>query len=175
MLLDPVIAMAIQASMALLLAAAAWHKLRDWPRIGGVIAGYRMLPQAASSLAAAVLIAIELSLAAGTLISRKMLLGAAALLLAYAFAIGLNILRGNDRIDCGCTAKLTAAPRLRWAMCARNAGIALVAITVGSLSVSVRPIVWIDLITIVCVLVGLWILYATYEATMGLPPSGVHA
>lgn len=174
MLLDPVIVQAIQASIAVLFAVAAWHKMRDWPRIGGVISGYRLLPQGASLPVAAVLIALELAVAAGSLISRQVLLGAAALLLGYACAIGLNILRGNDRIDCGCISYLSAAPRLKWAMSVRNAGIALIAIMVARGAVSIRPLIWMDFVTIAGVLAALSALYAAFEANLAVPPLGTN-
>lgn len=175
MLLDPVIAMASQASIAALFAAATWHKLRDWPRIGGVIFGYRLLPQGASLPAAAVLIGFELVVAAGSLVSRQVLFGAAALLLGYAFAIGLNILRGNDRIDCGCTGYLAATPRLKWAMCLRNGGIALIGVMVACADVSTRPLIWMDFVTIAGGLAVVATLYAAFEANMAVSPSGANA
>jgi hypothetical protein len=175
MLLDPAIARAIQTSIAVLFAAATWHKLRDWPRIGGVISGYRLLPQGASLPVAAVLIGFELVVAAGSLVSRQVLFAAAALLLGYAFAIGLNILRGNDRIDCGCTGYSTAAPRLKWAMCLRNGGIALIGGMVASAPVSARPLIWMDFITIACGLAGGAALYAAFEANMAVSPAGANA
>jgi hypothetical protein len=172
--LDPVISMAIRVSIAVLFAVAAWHKLRDWPRIGGVITGYRLLPQGASLPAAATLIVFELAVAAGLLLSPQALFAAALILISYASAIGLNILRGNDRIDCGCLGYLAKAPRLKWAMCLRNAVIALIAIMVASADVSIRSLVWMDFVTIACVLAGLSILYASLEATMALPSSGAN-
>ena len=159
----------------MLFALAAWHKLRDWPRIGGVIAGYRMLPQGASLPAAAVLIALELAVAAGSLVWRQALVAASALLLGYACAIGLNILRGNDRIDCGCTGYSAAAPRLKWAMCLRNSGIALIGVMVASAAVSTRPLIWMDFVTIACALAGFATLYAAFEANMAAPLSGANA
>jgi hypothetical protein len=108
------------------------------------------------------------------LLSPQALFAAALILISYASAIGLNILRGNDRIDCGCLGYLAKAPRLKWAMCLRNAVIALIAIMVASADVSIRSLVWMDFVTIACVLAGLSILYASLEATMALPSSGAN-
>lgn len=175
MVLDPVIKLAVQAAIALLFATAAWHKLRDWPRIGGVVAGYRIIPQGLSQPAAALLIALELAIVAGLLIAPNTLFGAAVLLLAYAWAISLNIVRGNDRIDCGCSAYSVDAPRLKWTMVARNTVVALIAIVAAVQPASPRPLIWMDALTFAFALAGCCILYITLESTIALPSRGANA
>ncbi|MFA6031494.1 MAG: MauE/DoxX family redox-associated membrane protein [Myxococcota bacterium] len=174
-MIDPIIAMTVQLAIGTLFVAAAWHKLRDWPRIAGVVAAYRILPDRANLPASAMLIILELSVAVGSLIAPGALLGAAVLLLAYALAIGFNIVRGNDRIDCGCIAYGIAGPRLAWAMVIRNTVIALVAILVSALSLPTRSIVWVDFLSVAFAFAVSCILYATLDSKLALPRTGARA
>lgn len=170
--IDPVFPLVIKAGMALLFAVAAWHKLRDWPRIGAVIGGYRLLPRAAGHPVAALLVMLELAAAAGVLLSPVGLWLAAGLLVAYAAAIGVNILRGNDRIDCGCIGFVAARPRLRWTMVTRNAVLAGLALLAAFQPVTDRSLVWIDYLTLLAVLPGAALLYAAFETAISLPSRG---
>lgn len=169
---DPVFPLVIKAGMVLLFTFAAWHKLRDRPRIAAVISGYRLFPRAASRPVAAILAVLELATAVGVLLSPVALWLAAGLLAAYAAGIGFNILRGNDRIDCGCIGFAAPRPRLRWAMVIRNAVLAGLALLAAFQPVTDRSLVWIDYLSLLAVLPGAALLYAAFETAISLPSRG---
>ena len=108
------------------------------------------MPSSLIPAAALSFVALE-NLAAATLpLSRLATLGAflaAALLVSYALAIGINLLRGRTSIDCGC---LGAGQRNRiggW-MVIRNLG--LVAATLAAaLPTTGRSLTSLDVVTIV--------------------------
>lgn len=166
---EPLFPLIVRAGIAALFAGAAIHKLCDWRRAGAVIASYRLFPPALGGVAATGVIALELAVSAGVLASASVLHGAAALLLAYAAAIGFNILCGNDNIDCGCLAFGARAPRLTWAMVARNAVIAVLAEGAATANtLGGRPMIWIDFLSLAAALAVLAMLYAALEAAIGL-------
>jgi hypothetical protein len=113
-------AAALAAFVALVLARAALHKAADLVRFEGVLADYRLAPEAAlpalrwaiplAEAACALALAIPASRAAGGL-------AAAGLLLAYAAAMGINLARGRREIDCGCGG---APEPLGWGLVLRN-------------------------------------------------------
>lgn len=171
-MMDPAIVLVVRLAVATLFALAAWHKLREWPRIGGVIAGYRIVPEWAAVPIARVLIVLEFGVAVGALVTPQALLGAALLLLTYAAAMGINIARGNDRIDCGCNAFGTSGPGLVWPMVIRNTTIALIAVGASVHSAPTRSLVWVDRLTAVFALLVLCVLYASLESNFALPKKG---
>lgn len=96
---------ALAAFIALVLVRAALHKAADPVRFEGVLADYRLAPDFAlpwlvrgiplAEAACALALAIPASRAAGGL-------AAGGLLLVYAAAMGINLVRGRREIDCGC-------------------------------------------------------------------------
>ena len=90
---------------ALLFGAAAWSKARHLAEFEGVFENYRLTPSFASPVLARLLVTAEalvaLSLATGLGLQFGAA-GAAALMLLFATAIGVNLARGRDDIDCGC-------------------------------------------------------------------------
>jgi hypothetical protein len=103
--LDPVVSWTIALSAAALFAAAAVHKLCDWPRFTGALADYRVLPGPLVRFAAPLVVAAESAAAVLLLNPGSRELGAviaAVLLVCYAGAIAINLRRGRTTIDCGC-------------------------------------------------------------------------
>lgn len=101
-----------------LFASAALHKLRTFTEFTGFMAGYRLLPRVVVPAAAAVIVLAEIVAVAGALSASSLtafLPG--ALLLLYAGAMGVNLLRGRRDIDCGCGG--TPMP-LSWSLVLRN-------------------------------------------------------
>ncbi len=104
--LDPAISTIIAAGVALLFAAAALHKLADWPRFRAALEGYRIVPAWLAPIAASGLVALEVygcgsartpAHAACRRIPRR---HAARPRTRSQSAI--NLLRGRTSIDCGC-------------------------------------------------------------------------
>jgi hypothetical protein len=87
----------------------------------------------------------------------------AALLLVYAGAIGVNLLRGRRDIDCGCT--LQHRPIGGW-MIFRNGLLAALLLTLAW-PVSNRPLGWPDMATITATLLVMTLLYVSADLLLG--------
>ena len=100
----PFLGVVASVAVALLLAIAGIDKLRHRTLLPGVIANYRLLPDALVAPAATLLPGTELLVAAGLLLGFAPFapLAAMALLLVFAGAMAINIGRGRRHIDCGC-------------------------------------------------------------------------
>jgi uncharacterized membrane protein YphA (DoxX/SURF4 family) len=126
--LDPTLVGVLRASLAWILLLAAIHKLRDPRAFADVVAGYRLVPDAAAAPAALALAGAELVAGAALCVPAGGRFGArsAALLLSlYAGAIAVNLLRGRRAIACGCG----LAPRpLGAGLVLRNAMLAVLAL-----------------------------------------------
>jgi Methylamine utilisation protein MauE len=143
--MDPFLQWTLALSLAALFGAAAFGKLRalrEWP---GVVRNYRLLPERLAAAAAAVLPLAEVFTAAALLWTPTRPAGAiaaAALLLLFAAAIGVNIRRGRTHIDCGCfgsALRQSLAPWMVW----RNLILACAALTL-LLPVAQRTLTWLD-------------------------------
>ena len=96
---------AIALALAVLFAFAATHKLTDRLRFEAQLAEYDLLPARLVPAAVFALIGAEVATAAMLLWRGSWALAgllAGALLLVYAAAIAINLLRGRSHIDCGC-------------------------------------------------------------------------
>ena len=103
-MIDPAIGAVLAGAFALLFVSAALHKLRSLQRFAEVFRAYRLLPDGVARLAWLVP-ALELTVGVG-LLARRSRAGAsaagAALLVAYAAAIAINLQRGRRDLACGC-------------------------------------------------------------------------
>jgi hypothetical protein len=172
MLLDPSIPMACRVLGTLVFAGAASGKLRHYTEFTGVVANYRLLPQAASPLAAPVVIALEavvaLSLVSGAWLEAGALLGC-VVLAVFALAMGINIVRGRLQIDCGCF-RSAMRQHLRPALLVRNA---LLIAALAVVALSGRPSVF-ERVTLLQVLDGagaglaLFLLYLAGDELLAL-------
>lgn len=117
----PLLGVAASVAVALLLAVAGIDKLRHRDLLPGVIANYRLLPDALVAPAAALLPGVELLVAAGLLLGFAPLapMVAIALLLVFAAGMAINIGRGRRHIDCGC-GHVGLRQQLGWSHVARN-------------------------------------------------------
>ncbi len=168
--IDPVISWAVALSVAVLFAAAANHKLRDWRRFRDVMRNYKLLPEALLPLSAITLIAFECSAAILLVFIATRSLGAvlsACILVVYAVAIAVNLRRGRIDLDCGCLGIGRRQP-VRWWMVARNLAIAALALIAG-LPIAPRELTALDGVTIVGVTLSLAALYAA-QSLLGAAP-----
>lgn len=112
--------------MGLVFVSAAIAKLRHRALLPGVIANYRLLPEALVAPAATVLPGAELGLGlwllGGALVAPAAAL-AMALLALFAWAMAVNLRRGRGHIDCGCGNAALRQP-LAWPLVLRNLGLA---------------------------------------------------
>jgi hypothetical protein len=162
--IDPVVSWIAALTMAMLFATSVLHKLRDWPRFRGVVADYRIVPHPLAAPVAAAVVAIESAIV--VLLSwpgsRKAGgLAAGCLLIAYAFAIALNLHRGRTALDCGCVA-VGRRSRIHRGMVVRNlvlaASMLLVVVTPGH-----RGLTALDALTVAGATVILALLYVASD------------
>jgi hypothetical protein len=121
------IGIAIRTLVALVFAAAALGKMRHWAVLRGVVANYRLLPDLLVAPLAYALPPVEAIVAAALMVgpmSPWPEAAAAALLLAFAAAMGVNLMRGRRDIDCGCF-QSALKQSLSWRLVARNVLLAL--------------------------------------------------
>jgi hypothetical protein len=102
---DPFVHHLLRLGAVTLFASAAIHKLRHPASFRSALADYQLLPGATVTPASRAIPWLELCAAAALLIPAATPLAAflgVALLLIYALAIGVNLIRGRREIDCGC-------------------------------------------------------------------------
>lgn len=160
-MIDPVIELSIVLGLALLFAAAAWHKMADQVRFGATLRAYRLLPSWLVSPVAWFVPVTEAVIAVSLLYPptrQAAALVAAPLLMLYTGAIVANLARGRRDIDCGCFASSARVPLSGW-LVTRNTILILVA-CVLFMPVRARSLLWIDVLTIATTLVALTVLWA---------------
>ena len=130
---------ALRVMLALVFLVAAVGKFGHREELEGVIANYRVLPRPLAGALSYVLgpaeVLIGLALLGGVLASPFAELAAAAVLLAFAGAMGINLARGRSHIDCGCF-RGTLRQTLRGALVVRNLVLAVAAALCAVLPVS---------------------------------------
>jgi hypothetical protein len=111
---------AVRIATALIFLAAAVGKMRRWGTFEGVVANYRLLPDALSRWVAWLLPPAELLLALALVVGLPYAESlAGALLCLFALAMAINLVRGRSFIDCGCFDASLRQP-LRWSLVVRN-------------------------------------------------------
>lgn len=114
---------------------AGLAKLRHRDLVPGVVANYRLLPDALVAPVALILPPLELGLGLALIASAFLggalhwvalgaALAATALFLAFALGMAINIRRGRSHIDCGCGRSQLRQP-LGWGLVARNVVLAM--------------------------------------------------
>lgn len=170
--LDPALALTAALLLAGILAAGGSSKLAEPLAFAGVVANYRLLPTGLVAPFAFALPVVEVGTALGLLLpaTRPAAAGlAAGLLLLFAAAMAINLLRGRGDIDCGCHAG-PMRQRIGWPLVVRNlalaAGIGAVALG-GS---AARPLTGLDWLTVAAAAGSLGLLHAAVGRLFGLAP-----
>lgn len=158
---------AVSVYVGLVLLVGAVDKLRHRDLLPGVIANYRLLPEALVAPAAVFLPLVELLVAAGLLLGNRPAapLAAIALLLVFAGAMAINIMRGRRHIDCGC-GHAGLRQTLGWPMVARNLAMA------AALSIRIlmpAPLTMADLAVAIAAGAMLFLLTLMFNALKALP------
>ena len=159
---DPVAVGAVIGALALVLFAAAWHKLAEPEVFAGALQAYDLLPTAAVLGVAWALPFVEVAIGIGVLVPltrQPALFALAALLAVYAGAIAINLLRGRRQIDCGCGGE---AHPLSWGLVVRNAVLAGAALAVSGPTIQ-RGFEWLDGVTLVLGLLAFYALYLMFD------------
>lgn len=111
--------------VGLVFLVAGIDKLRHRQLLPGVVANYRLLPDALIQPVSLVLPFAELAVGVGLLVGDRSVMPwvAIAMLLVFAAAMAINIVRGRRHIDCGC-GQAALRQELGWNMVVRNMGMA---------------------------------------------------
>ncbi len=146
-MIDPAIGTLLAGAFALLFASAALHKARDVALFAQVLAAYRVLPGAARL--AWLVPLTEVLVSAGLLLpgtrTTAALVGA-GLLVLYALAMAVNLMRGRRELSCGCGGANERRPIGAW-MVWRNLLLAG-ALALVTLPWTVRPLQPVDFLTV---------------------------
>ena len=148
-IVDPAISWILRAGLAALMAIAAIHKSSDFGSFVQTLRDYRVLPEALAGWAAALVVALEVSLALALLVPAFASLAAlacASLLAVYSAAIAANLARGRRHIDCGCMGPSARQP-LSGGLLARNAAL-IAACGLAALPAAARALTWVDSVSI---------------------------
>jgi uncharacterized membrane protein YphA (DoxX/SURF4 family) len=170
--LDPVVVWIARLGLCGLFLLAAYHKLEDPAAFTRTLRRYDVLPERATGTVAQAVIATELAVALALPWPATTPLSAivAGLLLAtYTAAIVTNLARGRHEIDCGCMGPGNRQP-LSGLLVVRNAALLIVA-GLAAMPPTLRPLTWIDAMSIVSALV---VLASIHHAT-GLLYTAHHA
>ena len=99
----PMMAISIQIFAIILFIEAVIHKSSAYKDFVGIISGYRLIPISLVWSAAALVIFAEFLAIISLLLMLPFLKYlAAVMLVGYAIAIQINVVRGRTEIDCGC-------------------------------------------------------------------------
>jgi Methylamine utilisation protein MauE len=139
------LAWVIRAALAVLFAAALWHKARAPREFAEALANYRLLPAALVPYAAGLLLFAEAVVLAG-LLATPMPLGpfaalAGVLLLLYALGIAVNLGRGRTSVDCGCHGFSGRQQIAGW-MVVRNLILATAAVVLAGVAGKTEALPW---------------------------------
>ena len=158
---------------------AALAKLRHRALFPGVVANYRLLPDALVAPVAALLPLAELALGAGLIaalfiggaFALAVGLAAAVLLLVFAVAMAVNLRRGRAHIDCGCGHPQLRQP-LSWLLVGRNIVLALPLVALGLVW---RPLGGLDLVSALVGGLAVALVYYLFNALAALLSSPLSA
>lgn len=170
---DPALAWLVALAFAALFGSAAFLKLRESAAFVATLADYRLVPRKMSGLAGVAVIALEGAVTVGLLWPATRAACAvigAGLMVVYALAIAINLIRGRREIDCGCS--LQRRPIGRW-MVIRNLLFAA-ALLILTLPVAQRPLSIGDAATIAAGVFVLALLYVSLDLLLGRPDAGRH-
>ncbi len=169
--LDPVLARACGAAIAVVLLTGAWQKLRDLAVFEASVDLYRLLPDSLVPLFARGFPVLEALAGTALLFDSTRALGLLLSVAVLGVATGgvvLNLLRGHTEIDCGCGGA-DGHTTLSWALPARNAVLLLIAV-LGGQDGSGRALMWIDYLSVAGGTLALVGLYATANQLMANHP-----
>ncbi|HET7085682.1 MAG TPA: MauE/DoxX family redox-associated membrane protein [Rhizomicrobium sp.] len=159
--------------VGLVFVLAAVQKTQHWRIFSGVVANYRLLPDALVAPAAWLLPPVEMLVGILLLSAQLEPLGAMAaivLLSLFAAAMAINLKRGRSHIDCGCGRSILKQS-LSWVLVGRNAGLAV--LLLPSL-IFTRPMAMTEALTGVAAGSGFFLLYLLLNVFAALPPVEAH-
>lgn len=120
LMLDPVVVNAAAAAVGIVLIVGALDKLRDLELFRYAVENYRLLGSRGAALFAPLFAGAELLAGSGLVFETTRPFAmwlALAVMLAATGGVAVNLLRGLDRIECGCG---TGGQRISWGLVVRN-------------------------------------------------------
>jgi len=169
LLLDPVIVNAAAAAVGIVLIVGASEKLRDLELFRYAVDNYRLLGSRAAALFAPLFAGTELLGGVGLVVesTRPFALWLAlAVMLAATGGVVLNLLRGLDRIECGCG---TGGQRISWGLVGRNLCL-IVAIVLGAADEVPRQLAAVDYFSVAGAVLALLAIYASANQLLANQP-----
>lgn len=172
-MIDPALFHGLTLGLGLLFLVAGAGKLAAPRRFATAVAGYRLLPAAASLPVAILLAGSEVAAGVAAISFAERLQSAALavcafLLLLYAAAMAINLGRGRRAVDCGCTTAVTTARAIGWDLVLRNGVLACLATAAAALGTTERGLIWLDAVTSTGIASILLVAYATIETIFAL-------
>jgi hypothetical protein len=167
-LLDPVFGYLVVTGIALLFATAGSHKLRGLSHFAEIVAAYRVLPPALARRIAWLVPCLELTIALALIWEpsrRPAVVAASGILIAYATAMAVNLVRGRRDLDCGCGTARARRPVAAW-MIWRNSSLAA-ALGLAALPWSSRQLELPDFLTVMGGLAAGVMLYLAIDRLLG--------
>lgn len=179
-MLDPLLLRIISAGFALLFIVAALHKFNNKDQFLGILDAYQILPGGLASLAAKSIPIVELLLGLAWALSASLFiriefvpLVSSMLLTSYTMAIGINLIRGRNYIDCGCgfSSMAKAAKgesndggiqRLSTGLLLRNITLIVIAL-MAAMSPTARELVYVDYLSLVAATLAFVLLYGAFN------------
>lgn len=146
---DPVIAVICSLVLSYVFVVASLHKWRNIEEFRTTLLNYRILPETLSGIIIYTIPTLELLSGIALIIPNTSSLAAllaAALLLMYIYAIGINLLRGRRSIDCGCGGTQQKQAISEWLLL-RNGVLLFLAYCITA-SVQTRALSWFDWVVV---------------------------
>ncbi len=173
-MIDPLLPRIIALGFALLFLIAAAHKFSNRPIFRANFEAYEIVPKSLSGLVANIIPPLELLLGIAWLLAGLFALRFDAitylsifLLASYVLAIGVNLRRGRNYIDCGCSfsrnnnaGSAIATQQISSGLLYRNCLLIVMAIAC-LVPVSARSLQLIDLLSLIFSVTSLMLLYGT--------------
>lgn len=169
--IDPAVGDLLAFALAAIFAWSGAMKFADVEQFAGAVANYRLIPRALEKVLARALPVCEAAGAAGLLFPSTRGLAAAGLALllcVFSGAIAINLLRGRTTIDCGCFGPALRQALSPWLLL-RNALLVILAALVWA-PAAVRPLAWLDFVTIAPGAAALVTLYASANYALANAP-----
>jgi len=169
LLLDPLIVNAAAAAAGIVLIAGAIDKLRDLELFRYAVENYRLLGSRGAALFAPLFAVTELLGGCGLVVESTRPLAlwlALAVMLLATGGVALNLLRGLDRIECGCG---TGGQRISWGLVARNVCL-IAAIAVGAAAEVPRQLGPVDYFSVAGAVLALLAIYASANQLLANQP-----
>jgi Methylamine utilisation protein MauE len=143
---------------------AVLHKLGGYSHFKAQLGSYRLLPAPLIPAFSFFLIFVEGFLVFG-LLAKEWLYPSfisAAVLAVYAVAMSINLIRGRDDLDCGCSGPSGSGQRLNWALVIRNGVLAFFALATA-LPITSRAQSMQDVYTVLLASIAVIFIYASIE------------